>query len=374
MHINCNKEELLYGVQVVSRAVSSKNTLPILGGIFLRAEANMLTFRATDLEMAVECSVPVEVVEEGTLVLPGRYFSEMVKRLPSGVINIQSNNGLGIEVKYEQSELSINGFDPEEFPSFPEINADYQGSIDQDIFKNMIKQVSVAASSDETRPVFTGILMEIFENEVVLVGTDTHRLALRQGIWKGTPVKEKITMIIPAKAMVEVARIISDETEPLYIMPGSNQVYFKAGNVSIISRLIDGQYPIYRQVIPDSGKFKTKIRVLTKKLLEASERAALLARDEIKERSNLIKVKAENDILSINSNSPEIGKIYEEVNIHLIGDPIEIVFNSRYLLDALKVVDAEEIYLDLTGALSPGIIKGVDNDEFIYLILPVRTA
>jgi DNA polymerase-3 subunit beta len=174
--------------------------------------------------------------------------------------------------------------------------------------------------------------------------------------------------------MLEVARIISDQPEPLFIMPGNNQVYFKSGEISIISRLIEGQYPLYRQVIPDSSKFQTKIRVRTKKFMEAVERAALLARDEIKEKSNLIKIKTENNILSINSNSPEIGKIYEEINIFLSGEPIEIVFNSRYLLDALKVMDGEEVYLELTGPLSPGIIRGVDHDEYTYLILPVRTA
>ena len=374
MHVNCNKEELLYGVQVVSRAVSSKNTLPILGGILIKAENNVLTFRATDLEIAVECSIPVEVIEPGIRVIPGRYFSEMVKKLPSGPINIKSNSGLGIEIKYEQSELSINGFDPDEFPSFPELQDDFSGSIDQDLFKAMIKQVSVAASNDETRPVFTGILMEIFNNEVTMVATDTHRLALRQGAWKGAPFKDKVSMIIPSRTMVEVARIIGDQPEPLLIMAGSNQVYFRMGEITIISRLIDGQYPVYRQVIPDISKFKTKIRVRSKKLLEAVERAALLARDEIKEKSNLIKIKAENEILSINSNSPEIGKIYEEVPIFLDGEAIEIVFNSRYLIDALKVVDAEEIYIQLTGALSPGIITGVDHEEYLYLILPVRTA
>ncbi|MGI6066315.1 MAG: DNA polymerase III subunit beta [Bacillota bacterium] len=373
MEINCNKEDLLYGVQIVNRAVSNKNTLPVMGGILLNAKNNTLTFQATDLELAIECLVSVDVIEEGTIILPGKYFIELVKRLPAGPINIKSNNNFGAEIKYEQSELSIIGYDPEEFPSFPEINDSFPGNMDQDLFKEMIKQVSVAASNDESRPVFTGILMELLGNDVVFVATDTHRLTLRKGIWKGNLFQEKISMIIPSRTMIEVARIINDETEPLFIMPGENQIHFKAGNISIISRLIDGQYPNYNYAIPERDSFKTKIRVRSKKLLEAAERAALLARDDIKEKSNLIRLKAERERLIINSNSPEIGKINEEINIHLEGEPIEIVFNSKYLLDALKVVGAEDIYIELIGALSPGIIRNVENEEFIYLILPVRT-
>jgi len=374
MHVNCSKDELLYAVQVVSRAVSSKNTMPVLGGILLKAENNILNFRATDLEIAVECSIPVEVVEPGIRVIPGRYFAEIVKKLPSGPLNIRGNSSMGLEIRYEQSELSINGYDPDEFPSFPELQGDFSGHMDQDLFKAMIKQVSVAASSDETRPVFTGVLMEIQDNQVTMVATDTHRLAMRTGVWKGPAQQEKVSMIIPSRTMVEVARVVGDLPDPLYIMPGSNQVYFRSGEITIISRLIDGQYPIYRQVIPDQDRFKTKIRVRTKKLLEAVERAALLSRDDLKEKSNLIRIRAEGEIISINSNSPEIGKIYEEVPIYLEGEGLEIVFNSRYLMDALKVVDVEEIYLQLTGALSPGIITGVDHGEYLYLILPVRTA
>lgn len=372
MHINCSKDDLVYGVQVVSRAVSNKNTLPILSGILLKAEKNKLRFSATDLEIAIDCAIDVEVLEEGTLVVPGRYFTEMVKKLPSGLLNLKSTDHLGLNIQYEQSELFINGFSAEEFPSLPEINKNVQGSIEPSLFKKMIKQTSIAASNDESRPVFTGTLMEITDEKVVMVTTDTHRLALREGAWQGNA-GEKISVIIPTKTMVEVARIIPDDEEPLWITVGHNQVYFKSGDLSVFSRLIEGQYPSYGQVIPDSSKCKSKIRIRTKKLLEATERAALLVRDDLKEKYSLIKVTVQDDILAINTNSPEIGKIHEEIQVFLEGEPTEIVFNSRYLIDALKAVDSEEIYMELTGALSPGIIRTVENDQYIYLILPVRT-
>lgn len=374
VHINCQKEDLVYGVQVVSRAVSNKNTLPVLSGIMLTAQDNTLTFRATDLEMAIECSIDVEVIENGTVILQGKYFNEIVRKLPSGLINIKSTNNYGIEIKYDKSNLNMHGFDPEEFPLFPNISGIVHGSIDQDLFKNMIKQVSIATSHDEARPVFTGILMEIEENEVTMVATDTHRLALRKGLWKGDLIKEKVSFIVPSRTMIEVARIIGDETEPLYITVSENQVYFKTGNISLISRLIDGQYPAYNQVIPSNTLNKSKIRVRTKKLLEAGERASLLARDELKEKSSVIKITVNDSNMVINSNSAEIGKIHEEINIFLDGELTEIAFNSKYLIDALKVIDAEEIKIDLTGPLSPGIIRPVEGENYLYLILPVRTS
>lgn len=373
MHINCHKDELVYGVQVVSRAVSNKNTQPILSGILLKVVNNKLTFCSTDSEIAIECCIDVEVIEGGSLVVPGRYFTEMVKRLPSSLITLKSTENFGLVITYEQSELFINGFSPEEFPSLPDINDGIRGSINQDLLKKMVKQTAVAASNDESRPVFTGTLLEIIDNRVTMVTTDTHRLALRKAYWQGNTQEEKISVIIPTKTMVELSRIISDQEEPLNIILGNNQVCFDLGNIIFFSRLIEGQYPSYKQVIPDSSRCKSKIRIKTRRLLEATERASLLVRDELKEKLSLIKLYVHDDLLEISSHAPEIGKIYEEMNVFLEGEPTEINFNSRYLIDALKSVEAEEIYMELTGSLSPGIIRNVENDDYIYLILPVRT-
>lgn len=377
MHINCSKDDLVYGVQSVSKAVSNKNTQPILTGILLQVENNTLKFFATDMELAIECAVEVEEIEGGTLVVPGRYFTEMVKKLPAGLINIKTTENYGLIITYEQSEIFINGYSPEEFPSLPEVKNNMVGSIDQDLFKKMVKQTAVASSNDESRPVFTGTLLEFYREKLIMVATDTHRLALREGTWKNNQeeFEDKISAIIPTKAMVEVSRIISDTAEPLHVVLDKNQILFSAGNLVVFSRLIDGQYPSYNQVIPDSGRCKSRIRVKTKKLLETAERASLLVRDELKERYSLIKLNAYENTMELSSNSPEIGKIHEEINVFLEGEPIEIVFNSRYLIDALKAADSEEIYMELTGSLSPGIIRTVvEEDKYLYLILPVRTS
>ncbi|MCR6545648.1 DNA polymerase III subunit beta [Dehalobacterium formicoaceticum] len=374
MHFNCSKEDLVYGVQTVSRAVSNKNTKPILSGIHLVAENNALKLTATDSEIAIQCTIEVEVIEEGSSVVPGRYFIEMVKRLPSGIINLKSSVREGMIIKYEQSEQFINGFSDEEFPSLPEIKNQITGSMPQNQFKKMVKQTSIAASNDESRPLFTGTLVEITGDKIIMVTTDSHRLALKEEFWSNSSpvIENKISVIIPTKTMVEVSRIIPDETEPLIMIGGSNQFLFKTSNITVFTRLIEGQYPSYTQVVPDPSKCTSRIRVKTKKLLEAIERASLLVRDELKEKYSLVKLSVDDNILEINSNSPELGKIHEELNVFLEGEPTEIIFNSHYLMDALKSIDEEEIYIDLTGSLSPGIIRSVENDKYIYLILPVR--
>jgi DNA polymerase-3 subunit beta len=335
-----------------------------------------LKLTATDLEIAIQCTVEVEVIEEGSLVVPGRYFIEMVKKLPSGIINLKSSSQEGLIIKYEQSEQFINGFSDEEFPSLPEIKNQVSGSMPQNQFKKMVKQTAIASSHDESRPVFTGTLVEITGDKIVMVTTDSHRLALKEDYWSNSSavMDNKVAVIIPTKTMIEVSRIIPDDAEPLFMIGGTNQFLFKTANINVFTRLIDGQYPSYTQVIPDSGKCTSRIRIKTKMFLEAIERASLLVRDELKEKYSLVKLSVNEDILEINSNSPELGKIHEEIKVFLEGEPIEITFNSHYLMDALKSIDEEEVYIELTGALSPGIIRTVENEKYIYLILPVRTA
>ena len=176
----------------------------------------------------------VEVIEAGSLVVPGRYFTEMVKRLPSGEINLKSEDNLGLTITYDQSEFFINGFSADEFPSLPEIDENVQGRISQGLLKKIIRQTSIAASNDESRPIFTGTLMEIIDDRITLVTTDTHRLSVRKAFWQGNTDEEKISVIIPTKTMVEISRIISDEEEPITVIVGNNQVCFNIGTITFL--------------------------------------------------------------------------------------------------------------------------------------------
>ena len=367
MKISATKDNLLYGVQVVQRAVSSKNPMPILSGILVKTVKGQLVFTATDLEMGIECSVPIAVQEDGGVVLPARYFGEIVRKLPDVKISLDVNReNSNTLIRYGQSEFNLLGLSPDDFPILPVIDSESTLVIKQDIFKNMIKQVGFATAADDNRPIFTGILMEIENDDIRLVATDTHRLAFRSGKTENGSIQLEKSVIIPGKTLNELNKIMNDDAEELKIAFGENQLVFEMPGIRLVSRLIEGQFPNYKQVIPQGCK--TKIKIKTKELLEAAERASLLA----KEGANVIKLNVSEGNMVISSNSPEIGKIEEQLTVQMEGEETQIAFNSKYLIDVLKVIDAEEILLELTGSLSPGIIKPVEGDYYIYLILPIR--
>ncbi len=367
MKVIASKDNFLHGVQVVQRAVSAKNPLPVLTGILVKASEGHLTFSATDLELGIECVVPVTVEEQGGVVLPAKYFTEIVRRLPDVAINFESNKEKNNTIiKYGQSEFNLLGMPEDDFPLLPKIDSDSILTVKQEHFKTMIKQVGFATSNDDNRPIFTGILMEIEQGNMKLVATDTHRLAYRTSlIENGEEVLEK-SVIIPGKTLNELNRIMTGEGEDLRIAFGENQVVFEMPGIRFISRLIEGQFPNYRQVIPQGCK--TKIKVKTKELMDSAERASLLA----KEGSNVIKFNIEEEYMLISSNSPDIGKIEEQIPIVMEGEKTQIAFNSKYLIDVIKIIDTDEMILELTGPLSPGIIKPIDDESYIYLILPIR--
>lgn len=367
MKFYASRENLLKGVNTVQRAVTTKNPMPILGGILLTAENNTLKLTATDLEIGIECTVPITVVEPGSIVLPSRYLADVVRRLPDMRIDFQLNKDNNMcTLKYGASEISIHGMEADDFPLLPMLDREKSISISTVLLRNIIRQVVSATSSESNRPLFTGVLMEISENRITMVATDTHRLAYRSGKISTDKELGNISLIIAGKTLSEISRIINEES-PVQITFTENQVLFENDNICLVSRLISGQYPNYLQVIPQTHK--SRIRLKTKDLLESTERAALLSR----EGSNVIKVTVEENNMSILANSPEVGRVFEQIPAYLEGEETSISFNSRYLLDALKAVESEELYLELSGALSPGVIKPAETDNFLYLILPIRT-
>ncbi|MDA8234326.1 MAG: DNA polymerase III subunit beta [Clostridia bacterium] len=366
MKIVCSKDNLVNGVQIVQRAVSSKNTLPILSGILIKTEGDTLKLTATDLEIGIECRIPVTVIEEGSVVLPARYLGDIVRRLPDTKIEIITNQeNFSTAIKYGKSEFTIHGLAAEDFPLLPDIQGQQSFSIKADLFINMIKQVVFATSVNSNRPIFTGALLTVENDDLIMVATDTHRVAFCRSLTNG--VNSQLNVIIPGKSLNEISRIMNNDDDEIKMTITDNQILFEGEGICLISRLIEGQFPNYQQVLPQG--YKSKVKINTRELIEAAERAALLARDG----SSVIKLEIKADKLMISSNTPDIGRAYEEINVNLVGEDIQIAFNSKYLLDALKVIDTEEIYLELNGPLSPGVLKPVNNDNYIYLILPIRT-
>lgn len=361
-----NKKTLLEGLQIVQKAVTTKSTLPVLSGILLKAKSNNeLKLIATDLEMSIETTIEADIKEKGAIVLPAKYFVEIVRKLEEGFLNLTTD-----EEKWQahlQSGLfamTIHGFDPNEFPSIMQINNDNSLDLNQALLKKMIEQTCFAVSHDESRPFLTGVLLNI-QDGLDLVATDGHRLALK----KNKEINASpMSAIVPAKALNEIARFLKmDEHIAVRVNWNDKQISFSLNNICLITRLIEGQFPNYKQLIPSS--YTTEVVINKDELNNALERASLIVRGE----SNIVKLRISPNNLSISSNTPEVGDSNEEINCTAEGDNLQIAFNFKYILDALKIIEEEEIVFKFTGNLSPGIIHGLNENSYIYVIMPVRS-
>jgi len=260
----------------------------------------------------------------------------------------------------------INGYDPEEYPEISDISSSENIEIPATIFKSMIKQTIIACAVEETRPVFTGILLQIEGENINLVSTDTHRLAHSQSVIPGN--QKEFKGIIPSKTMQEIYRLLQDD-DILYISYNNNRVILKFGSVQIITRLIEGQFPNYKQVIPQTCG--TKLLINTKKFLDTVERASLLSRDNYL-KTNTVRFNIENSAININQFS-ETGKINEKIDIDQDGEDVTIAFNAKYIIDVLKVVETENILMESSGSFSPCIFRPEDDDNYLCLVLPLRS-
>lgn len=362
MWFTCKKSILESAINTVQRAASSKTTYPILEGILIKVEDSIVYFTATDLDFGIETSINADVKEKGSVVLNSRLFGEFIRKLPDDDISIklESNN---VYIRCQKSEFVLVGNNPDEFPSLPEINENAMYCISQDLLRNMIRQTIIAIAQDETRPILTGVLFEIKNNILNFVALDGYRLALKS---TGMTDVNDISAVIPGKTLNEISKILEASDDLVKITFTPNHILFNIGGTKIISRLLEGEFINYRQIIPD--EYRLKVKVKTSELLDSIERASLLAREG---KTNLIKFEINEDKMVITSNS-QIGKVYEEVNIKLEGEGIKIGFNSRYFLDVLRTIDSEEIYLEMCTSVSPCLVKKVDSDDYTYMILPVR--
>lgn len=361
MRIITNRNLLLESINIVQKAVPSKTTLPILEGILFIAKNGKLTLVSTDLELGIETSISVDVIEQGSLVVSSRIIGEIVRKLPDADVEIEKKENI-IYIKSENSEFKVLGLYQEEFPQLPSVEKDKGISISSSTLKEMIRQTIFAVSTDEIRPILTGTLMEVNGKNVTMVALDGFRMAV-----KNTEIlsDENIKAVIPGKTLAELGKILNDSEETVNIFTSKNQILFQTGETTIISRLLEGEFINYSQLIPE--EYKIKIKIQTDKLLDACERAALFARDS----NNTIRFEINDDIMNIRSNS-ETGDVHEELMVAKEGEDIEIAFNPRYFIEALKAINNAEITIEFTTNVSPSIIKPANDSDFLYLILPVR--
>ncbi|WP_130805449.1 DNA polymerase III subunit beta [Senegalia massiliensis] len=364
MKIKIGQNILSKYISIVQKGISSKTTLPILSGILVEAYENKLQLTGTDLELGIETKLDCEVIEEGKIVITSRIFGDIIKKLPNDEVIITTDNDNNIHISCSNSEFNIQGHSAEEYPELPYIDNESSFEIPKDLLKNMIRQTIFATAVEETRPILTGALLEIKNNDLALVALDGYRLALK----KSKADCEDLKVVIPSKTLNEVSRILDEEEDNVNIKFTTNHILFDLGDTIINSRLLEGQFLNYKDIIRE--EYTSKVTVKTNNIKQSIERASLLAREG---RNNLVKFEIKDNKMTITSNS-EIGNVHEELDIELEGEDITIAFNSKYILDGLKVIDSDIINMNFISNVNPCIIKPVEDENYTYLVLPVRLA
>ncbi len=378
LNLTIQKDALNEAISNVSRAISSRTTIPILSGIKIDATYQGVLLTASDTDISIQSFIPLELNHKtivqldkpGSVVLPAKFFVEIVKKLPSQDIEIQTTQGFQTTIRSGSSEIQMVGLDPEEYPLLPQLKEDHVISLPSDILKVMIRQTGFAVSTNEATPVLTGILWKFSENQLKFVATDRHRLASRE-----TSLQQEIppsfqNVVIAGKTMNELNKILPDENMLVEIVVAESQVLFKIDNILFYTRILDGTYPDTSKIIPQS--YKTELVLNTKQLTDAIDRAYLLSREE---KTNIVRLLTKEDqTVEISSSSNELGRVREQIEASsMVGEALKISFNSKYMLDALKVIDSEHIQIGFTGAMSPIIIKPQESSNMLHLILPYRT-
>lgn len=373
MKVTVLQENLARGLNVVSRAVSPRSTLPVLANVLIATDEGRLRLSATNLEMGITCWIPARIEQDGSTTVPARTFGDLVNTLPGDQVQLALDlQTQSLNVRSGASNNDIKCIDAQEFPPLPV--PDMEGAIQLNVvdFKEMIRQVAFAASTDEARPVLMGVLVTVEKDKVTMAAADGFRLSVRKAVLS-TPAPQPFNAIIPARALSELARIASDGEEMIYMVApkGRGQVVFRVKDVELVTQLIDGTFPDYQQIIPRS--YKSRTLVSTASLLKACKQAEIFAR----EGSNVARL----DIKSANGGSGEVeisavseetGKNETIVEATVDGSGVLIAFNVKFLREALEVIKTPNVALETTAPNAPGVIRPVGDDDFLHVIMPMH--
>lgn len=361
MKFKTDKEVLMNGIQTVQNIITTKSALPVLSNILLETQKDGLKLTATDLDVGISCVIPVDVQEVGSITIPAKRFSDIIKELPGDEANITTKKNNSVIIETESCQFKIMGLGCEEFPKIPDFKDKEVIRLEQAVLKEMLVLTSFAVSIDETRYILSGILFKISKNNLTLVATDGKRLAIITRKLKQDADKE-VNIIVPVKTIHELNRNLQEQGE-LSLILGNNQVLFDLGSVIIISRLIEGEFPDYRQVIPPATD--NKIKIERTRFLLAVKRAALLSTPDYQ----AIKLEAFKNKLVVSKSTPDIGESREEVSVEYQGKEMVVGFNPSYLIDVLKNLMEETIEFELTDGEKPGVIR---INGYVYIVLPMR--
>src|SRR5579862_9893969 len=367
MNLTIAKEQIINGLQAVQNVVSTRTTLPILSNVLMRAEGERLEFTATDLDVTVACSVEAKVKKPGATTVPVKKLFGIVRELNGNEIDIETDEKNITSIRSGPSFYKIHGLNADEFPPLPKFKDDKKVSLQQETVKAMMRKTAFAVSTDESRYVLNGIYFSLKDNKMTMVATDGRRLALAD---EEAEISEKSSgeFIVPAKAVVELNRLLQDKGD-VEIKFGENQASFalkddKGFSVLLITKLIEGNYPNYKQVIP--AETKERIALVREEFLQALRRAEIMT----SEKANSVKMTFGKNSLAITANSPEVGEARESLAVNYKGKEMAIAFNPRYLIDALGALSEDEVFFELIDELSPGVLK--INGPFLYVVMPMR--
>ncbi|UHR02341.1 DNA polymerase III subunit beta [Peptoniphilus sp. GNH] len=363
MNFKINKISLNQAISTVQKAISTRTTDPLLEGIYVRVKDNTITLFATDNIISIVTKIECKSTEDGEFVVASKLFGDIIRKLPDALIDITVDKNM-MNIKCEKSKFNISIHSASGFPEIPSISGSQSFTMDCQELKTAIRQTSFAVSQDEIRKTFTGVLMHIKKDHINFVALDGFRLALKR-VDLQVDLEEK--SIIPARSLTELSKILPEEGE-VKIITSLNAISFESESTCLYSTLLAGEFFSYDELIRKDHDLVAK--VIRRELINSLERASLLAKEE---RANLVRVEIKDQILNISSNS-EIGDVKEDIFCQMEGREIQIAFNSKYLLDGLKIMEDEEVRLNFIDSVNPLIIKGVDDESYLYLVLPVRLA
>lgn len=374
MKVSCLQENLRRGLSIVGHAVASKSTLPVLSNILLASDSGRLRLQATNLEIGITCWIGAKIEEEGAVTIPAKLLSDFVGNLPNDTVNLTLDERTQtVHLRCARSEANIKGIEADEFPSIPTIDADEPTvAIPPDVLRMAIDQAAFAAASDDTRPVLAGVLLKLQDNTITLSATDGFRLAVKT-IELPEPVNTPQEVVIPARALQEVSRIIGDSDDPveITITPSGGQILFHASNVDLVSRLIDGKFPDYQRVIPQ--QYATRAVMDRAALLQATRQASVFATSS----ANITKVSLEAGgefgpgRMILSANAAEVGNNKTELEGQVNGEGGQIALNVRFLQDTLNAIPTPQVAFEMQTPSSPGVFRPVGDDSLLIIIMPM---
>ena len=368
MKLVCEKDNILKAINSVTKAVATKTTMPVLEGILIQTNDDEVKLTTYDLEIGIEYVIHCEVKEQGATVVNAIMFSEIIRRLPDSEISISLDDKNLLVIECEGSLYKLATMNPDEFPELPKISIENSIELEQTSLKEMIRKTIFAVSTEENRPIFTGCLFEIKNNKLNVVAVDGFRLA-----WKSKFLQSKtndFTAVIPGRTLNEINKIILDSYDTIKIGVAKNQALFEMDNCKIVTRILDGEFLNYKNVIPEN--WETRIKVNKNNLQNSFERVSLISASSVeKEKKYPVKVNVDIGKVTISCTN-QTGDAKEELFVSTEGKNLEAGFNPKYFLDSLKAIDDEDVFVEFGTSISPCLIKSAENKDYVYMILPIR--